>query len=113
MLLWRLLVVVALAAGGWGMAGGAMVLGGAVVAPVLAVAGIAYAIHGSKALDKARDIRYEKLTKLLQKWRLHKSSYCESNLMYNRIYNELTKIYSVFNLYFEKLKEINQILKRG
>ncbi len=33
--------------------------------------------------------------------------------MQTQIYNELTKIYSVFNLYFEKLKEINQILKEG
>ena len=50
-----------LAAGGWGMAGGAMVLGGAVVAPVLAVAGIAYAIHGSKALKNAKNVEDAKL----------------------------------------------------
>lgn len=101
-----------LAAGGWGMAGGAMVLGGAVVAPVLAVAGIAYAIHGSKALDKARDIRYE-VDQAVTKMEIAQEQLLRVQSYADRIYNELTKIYSVFNLYFEKLKEINQILKEG
>lgn len=101
-----------LAAGGWGMAGGAMVLGGAVVAPVLAVAGIAYAIHGSKALDNASDIRYE-VDQAVNKMEIAQEQLLRVQSYANRIYNELTKIYGVFNLYFEKLKEINEVLKEG
>lgn len=101
-----------LAAGGWGMAGGAMVLGGAVVAPVLAVAGIAYAIHGSKALDKARDIRYE-VNQAIEKMDVAKKQLLQVQIYADRIFDELTKIYKVFSLYFEKLKEINEIIKAG
>jgi hypothetical protein len=43
----------ALAAGGWGMAGGMVVLGGIVAAPVFLIAGYAIAKQGSKALTNA------------------------------------------------------------
>lgn len=101
-----------LAAGGWGMAGGAMVLGGAVVAPVLAVAGIAYAIHGAKALDNARDIRYE-VDQAVSKMETAQDQLIRVQSYADRIKAELTKIYEVFSLYFEKLKDINEIVKTG
>lgn len=101
-----------LAAGGWGMAGGAMVLGGAVIAPVLAVAGIAYAIHGSKALDKARDIRYE-VDQAIEKMDIAKEQLIRVESYADQIFYALTTIYEVFNLYFEKLREINEIIKIG
>lgn len=101
-----------LAAGGWGMAGGAMVLGGAVVAPVLAVAGIAYAIHGAKALDNARDIRYE-VDQAVLNMETAKDQLIRVQFYADRIKAELTKIYEVFSLYFEKLKDINEIVKTG
>jgi hypothetical protein len=44
------------AAGGWGMAGGALVLGGITVAPVIAIGGFVLAAQGEKALTKA--LRY-------------------------------------------------------
>lgn len=43
-----------LAAGGYGMAGGTMVLGGIAVAPVALVGGLAMLHSGNKALDQAR-----------------------------------------------------------
>ncbi|STZ08055.1 Uncharacterised protein [Moraxella caprae] len=46
-----------LAAGGLGMAGGAMILSGVVAAPVIAVAGWAFASHAKDALEKAKEIR--------------------------------------------------------
>lgn len=46
-----------LAAGGLGMSGGAMILSGVVAAPVIAVAGWAFASHAKDALEKAKEIR--------------------------------------------------------
>ncbi|NAR49379.1 chemotaxis protein [Acinetobacter haemolyticus] len=101
-----------LAAGGWGMAGGAMVLGGAVVAPVLAVAGIAYALHGSKALKNAQEVKQQvadAITKMDQaKEQLLKVDQYAKNIM-----TELEKVYVVFNEYFDLLKDINEIIKQG
>lgn len=48
-----------LAAGGLGMAGGSMILGGVVAAPVIAVAGWAFASHAKDALEKAKSIQAE------------------------------------------------------
>lgn len=101
-----------LAAGGWGMAGGAMVLGGAVVAPVLAIAGIAYAIHGSKALKNAKDVKYE-VDNAVSKMAMAQVQLIKVKKYSDRINAELNKIYQVFTLYFEKLKEINEIVKTG
>ena len=101
-----------LAAGGWGMAGGAMVLGGAVVAPVLAVAGIAYAIHGSKALKNAKNVEDE-VDNAVSKMAMAQAQLIKVKKYSDRINAELNKIYQVFTLYFEKLKEINEIVKTG
>ncbi|MCP5174873.1 MAG: chemotaxis protein [Moraxellaceae bacterium] len=101
-----------LAAGGWGMAGGAMVLGGAVLAPVLAVAGIAYAIHGSKALENARDVRY-KVDDAVDKMHKARNQLSKMQDYAHRIQFALEDIYEVFQSYFETLKLINEIIKQG
>lgn len=100
-----------LAAGGWGMAGGAMVLGGAVLAPVLAVAGIAYAIHGSKALENARDVR-DKVEDAVDKMHKARNQLSKMQDYAHRIRFALDDIYEVFQGYFEELKYINEIIKQ-
>jgi hypothetical protein len=77
-----------------------------------AVAGIAYAIHGAKALDNARDIRYE-VDQAVLKMESAKDQLIRVQFYADRIKAELTKIYEVFSLYFEKLKDINEIVKTG
>ncbi|WP_266126005.1 chemotaxis protein [Acinetobacter bereziniae] len=101
-----------LAAGGWGMAGGAMVLGGAVVAPVLAVAGIAYAMHGSKALENAIDVKKEVELAVL-KMTVAKDQLIRVQRYSSSIKLHLETIYTIFSLYFEKLKDVNEIVKQG
>lgn len=99
-----------LAAGGWGMAGGAMVLGGAVVAPILAVAGIAYAIHGSKALDNAWKIRDE-VSDTVNKIHQAKEQLTRVDDYASSIYFELDRIYKIFEQYFGPLEKVVNVLK--
>lgn len=47
-----------LAAGGFGMAGGTLILGGIVAAPALAITGLHLAGKGEKALTQARDAKF-------------------------------------------------------
>ncbi|MEI1682916.1 chemotaxis protein [Acinetobacter baumannii] len=101
-----------LAAGGWGMAGGAMVLGGAVVAPVLAVAGIAYGMHGSKALKNAEDVE-KQVERAVGTMAKAKRQLVNVNYYSEQIKAELEKIYEVFGLYVYKLQEVNEIVKQG
>ncbi|MCB1658827.1 MAG: chemotaxis protein [Pseudomonadales bacterium] len=101
-----------LAAGGWGMAGGAMVLGGAVLAPVLAVAGIAYAIHGSKALENARDVR-NKIDDAIDKMHKARNQLSRMQDYAHRIQFALEDIYQIFQDYLEPLELINEIVKQG
>lgn len=100
-----------LAAGGWGMAGGAMVLGGAVLAPVLAVAGIVYAMHGSKALENARDVRDE-VEGAVEKMHLAKNQLSKVQDYAHRIQFALQDIYQVFQEYFERLEGVNNIIQQ-
>jgi hypothetical protein len=90
------------------MAGGAMVLGGAVLAPVLAVAGIAYAIHGSKALENARDVR-GKVDDAVDKMHKARNQLSRMQDYAYRIHCTLEDIYEVFQSYFEALKLIKEI----
>lgn len=99
-----------LAAGGWGMAGGAMILGGAVVAPVLAVAGIAFAIHGSKALDNALEVR-EQIDQAVIKIKAAIMQLKYVTIFVKRITTSLQSVYAVFQTYFEYLDELNELIK--
>ncbi|WLT05679.1 hypothetical protein [Gilliamella apis] len=101
-----------LAAGGWGMAGGAMVLGTAAAAPILAVAGWAYAKHADKALENAEKQR-EEVNKALEKMDLAEVRLNKITNYVQRINQSLTSINNTFIEYFDTLKAINQtIMKR-
>lgn len=101
-----------LAAGGWGMAGGAMVLGGAVIAPILAVGGIAYALHGAKALKEADKVKQQvedANRKMVVAWVQLRNV----NNYVNQITSILDKIYIIFTQYLESLQHMNEIIKQG
>lgn len=93
-----------LAAGGMGMAGGAAILGGVVVAPVLLVAGWAYASHAEKKLENAQKIRRE------TNQAINKLERAESHLgrvveYVNKIHAETNRLYQIFvKKYFSILK---------
>ena len=101
-----------LAAGGWGMAGGAMVLGAAAVAPILAVAGLAYALHAEKALTNAEKQR-EEVNKALEKMNLAEVRLNKITNYIQRINLSLTSVNNTFIEYFDALKAMHQtIMKR-
>jgi len=88
------------------------VLGGAVVAPVLAVAGIAYAIHGSKALENAQDVK-QQIADAVDKMDKAKEQLFRVEQYAQKIASELERIYVIFQEYFELLKDVNEIVKNG
>ena len=100
----------ALSAGGLGMAGGTAILGAAVAAPVLAIAGWVYANHGEEALSNARKARdevektIEKLTKAV-----HSLQKVEHYADKARV--ALYDIYNVFKKYLDKLQAMDQFIK--
>lgn len=88
------------------MAGGTAILGAAVAAPVLAIAGWAYNSHGEEALknahkaDREVDSAVQKLDKAIQQ--LISVKYYAG-----QIQDTLSSIYSHFMTYFEHLKMFN------
>jgi hypothetical protein len=98
-----------LATGGLGMAGGTAILGAAVAAPVLAIAGWAYDSHGDEALRNARKVSneaneaIEKLDRAINQLN-RTSQYVQS------INDTLSKIYGQFNEYFDILKHIDRLV---
>ena len=101
-----------LAAGGWGMAGGAMVLGTAAAAPILAVAGWAYEKHADKALANAEEQSNE-VNKALEKMNLAEVRLNKITDYIQRINLSLTSINNTFIEYFDALKTMHQtIMKR-
>lgn len=96
-----------LAAGGWGMAGGAMVLGAAAIAPMIAIGGFAYDSYAEKALEKAKETRYE-VDKAITKMDLVDKHLSNINIYVDKIYISLEKINRTFNEYFSILKEIHE-----
>lgn len=95
-----------LATGGLGMAGGTAILGGAVAAPVLLVAGWAYDKHGEASLNNAHKAAKE------AEEAVHKLS--ESTLLLNdvvnysnKINNSLNNLFNKFKLYYLELKDLN------
>ncbi|NUF50531.1 chemotaxis protein [Gilliamella sp. ESL0250] len=96
-----------LAAGGWGMAGGAMVLGAAAIAPMIAIGGFAYDNYAEKALVKAKKTRCEIDTAII-KMNLIDKHLSNTNNYVDKIYTSLEKINQTFNEYFSALKEIHE-----
>lgn len=102
-----------LAAGGFGMAGGAMVLGSVVAAPIIAIAGWAYASHAEEALKDARSTRDE-ANSAVDKLERAKVQLKKTSLYVNKIHHHTNHLYQLFVPYFDMLKYINnQIITRG
>ena len=99
-----------LAAGGLGIAGGTAILGAAVAAPVLAIAGWAYDSHGDEALKNAYKANDE-VTLAIRK--LAKASvHLEDTADYaKKIKRELVSIFGQFQQYFKTLKDIDTFLQ--
>ena len=99
-----------LASGGLGIAGGTAILGAAVAAPVVAIAGWAYDSHGDAALSNAKKINRE-VDEAIRKF--HKGIQLLSGAEeYARaIKRTLASIYRQFNRYFDSLKQINDFLQ--
>ena len=100
-----------LAAGGWGMAGGAMVLGAAAVAPILVVAGLAYALHAEKALTNAEE-QSKEVNKALEKMDLAEARLNKITNYIQRINLSLTVINNTFVEYFDALKAMHQTIMK-
>ena len=101
-----------LAAGGWGMAGGAMVLGTAAAAPILAVTGWAYEKHADKALANAEE-QSKEVNKALEKMNLAEVRLNKITNYIQRINLSLTSVNNTFIEYFDALKAMHQtIMKR-
>lgn len=101
-----------LAAGGLGMAGGAAILGGVVAAPVLAIAGWAFASHAEEALSKAQKIRDE--VQNFQRETDVSRGYLQDTCLYvSKITLCLNRIRIIFNGYLEDLKIVEMAMRRG
>ncbi len=99
-----------LATGGLGIAGGTAILGAAVAAPVLAIAGWAYNSHGEEALknaykaDREVDAAVEKLSKSIERLK-------DIKKYASKIEEILKQKFDVFTKhYFNPLKEIDRQL---
>ena len=102
-----------LAAGGFGMAGGAMVLGSVVAAPIIAIAGWAYAAHAEEALKDARSTRDE-ANAAVDKLERAKIQLKKTSIYVDKIHRHTNNLYQQFTPYFDMLKYINnQIITRG
>lgn len=101
-----------LAAGGFGMAGGAMVLGGVVAAPIMAIAGWAFASHAEEALSDARKTRDE-VEDAISKMTKGRNQLNKTRDYVDQIFTETQRIYKVFLGYFDSLKAMEQLLKIG
>lgn len=98
-----------LAAGGLGMAGGTAILGGVVAAPVIAIAGWAYASHAKEALKNAQEIEKE-VYEAVEKLGKAQVFFHTVDQYTTRIYKETSRIYEIFVQYREKLAKM-QLLK--
>lgn len=101
-----------IAAGGLGMAGGTMILGGVVAAPVIAIAGWVYASHAADALKKAKEVRDD-----VERFQWKSEMFCRE-LRKTRVYvNDVIEgtegIYTFFKEYLNDLKIIEMLIRRG
>lgn len=99
----------ALSAGGFGIAGGTALLGGAVVAPALAVMAWKYASNAEENLDKAHQIRVESKEAVTKMNSIKGKVHDVSNYLID-VYLETDKLYDVFKLYYDALKEMYEFV---
>lgn len=98
-----------LAAGGLGMAGGTAILGAAVAAPILAIAGWAYNNHGEEALKNARKAA-EEAQAAIKKLIKAEAFLGDTEDYARRIKRSLSRIYREFHRYFDDLKEVSALV---
>ncbi|MEN5164429.1 chemotaxis protein [Achromobacter kerstersii] len=98
-----------LAAGGLGMAGGTAILGAAVAAPILAIAGWAYDNHGEEALKNAHKASDE-ADAAIKKLGKADEFLADTEEYARRIKRALTRIYREFHCYFDDLKDVSALV---
>lgn len=101
-----------LAVGGLGMAGGTAILGGVVAAPVLAVAGWAFASHAEEALSKAIDIK-EEVNQFVEESERSCNYLQETRDYVDKVFSSLEGIRNVFNGYLADLKIVEMAMRSG
>lgn len=101
-----------LATGGMGIAGGTAILGASVAAPVLAIAGFAYDKYGDKAKENANKVFFESL-EMVGKINRAIEFLSKSEEYVNVLKSTVSSIYKTFCLYFDGLKQINEIVVKG
>ncbi|MFT6907945.1 MAG: hypothetical protein ACJAS1_004633 [Oleiphilaceae bacterium] len=101
-----------LASGGLGMAGGTAILGGAVAAPILAIAGWAYNKHGEESLVKAKKVRRE-VNDAVEKLEALSNQHLEIQIYVSKIKAAIDSIYTQFEEYFDSLKIVSRMIKKA
>jgi hypothetical protein len=99
-----------LATGGLGIAGGTAILGAAVAAPVLAIAGWAYDNHGEEALSNARKADRE-VNDAVEKLDRAIVQLGDTEEYTGRIKRALMSMHNQFDQYFDSLKGIDAFLE--
>lgn len=95
---------------GMGMAGGAMVLGTAVAAPLIAIAGWAYDRHATKALENAHQCACD-VERAVKKMNLAREHFAKVNQYVDEILAALNRMHAVFiKHYFEPLKSMHSVI---
>ena len=98
-----------LASGGLGIAGGTTILGAAVAAPVLAIAGWAYDNHGKESLINAEKINAN-VEEILIKLDKSKKLLSDTEEYSHKIEQTLSSLYRQFNHYFSSLQDIDKFI---
>lgn len=101
-----------LATGGLGMAGGTAILGGAVAAPVLAIAGWAYDKHGEESIENAQKVR-RKVNAAVEKLEALSEQHLEIQIYVLKIKEAIDSLFGQFEEYFDSLKIANRIIKKA
>ncbi|WP_133543561.1 chemotaxis protein [Mesocricetibacter intestinalis] len=101
-----------LAAGGFGMAGGAMVLGFTVAAPIFAIAGWGFDKYAEKAQREASEYQREVID-AMDKMKISIRALNETIAYVKYLSSELERIYQEFYKYFEQIKAISVLIKNG
>ncbi|OOR90846.1 chemotaxis protein [Moraxella caviae] len=101
-----------LASGGLGIAGGTMILGATVAAPVLAVAGIAFASYAKDALKNAKELEV-KTREAVEKMATARHKLEQVDKVATKVHTHTNNLYETFKGYFDDLKAIDTIVRRN
>ena len=102
----------AIAAGGFGMAGGATVLGSVAAAPIIAVAGVAFDNFAKKKLESAKEFKTE-TEKAIKKLEIAEEYLLSVSTYSLKIQRALQEIYKIFTHYFNDLQKMDLLIRNG